>query len=303
MTLRSNFRVLVVDDDRAFCAIVSEVLSDRYEVVSCHSGHEALEVLSRSTFDLIISDVNMPGMSGPELLTEVQRKYPATKTILITSYNIDDYIEIARDHSFSTIMSKTMPFNSEELETTVEGILTGQVFGLKRYLGSEAQILGSFEIRSSQEAREIRQHVVELFLDSMGTAGDMKLLIDEAVTNAIYHAPHLPDGTAKYEELTEVQLDEGEYVVLVCGVGKNRYGISVSDSQGMLNKKTVLDKIARQVNGEGLLDDSGRGIHMSRLFSDMMVINIKPKSRTEVVLINYISDKPRGFKPLYINEL
>ncbi len=298
-----DYRVLIVDDDRAFCTVVTEVLSEHYDISSASSGKEALDILSRETFDLVISDVNMPGMTGPELLQEVQRKYPSTRTMLITSYNIDDYIQIAREHSFSTIMSKTMPFNAEELEVMVAGILSEKVFGLKRYLGPEAEILGQFEIRSSQEAREIREHVVELFMDHLGTAGDMKLLIDEAVTNAIYHAPRLPDGTTKYQELTEVKLEPGEYVVLTCGVGTNRYGISVSDSQGMLSKETVLHRIARQVGGEGLLDDSGRGIHMSRLFSDTMVINIKPRERTEVVLINYISDKPQGFKPLYINEL
>jgi hypothetical protein len=42
---------------------------------------------------------------------------------------------------------------------------------------------------------------------------------------------------------------------------------------------------------------------MSRLFSDRMIINIAPKKRTEVILINYFSHKYRGYKPLYINEL
>jgi hypothetical protein len=72
---------------------------------------------------------------------------------------------------------------------------------------------------------------------------------------------------------------------------------------GRLTKETVLYKIDRQITGEGMLDDSGRGIHMSRLFSDRMIINIAPKSKTEFILMNYFSHKYRGYKPLYINEL
>ena len=59
----------------------------------------------------------------------------------------------------------------------------------------------------------------------------------------------------------------------------------------------------RQISGAGLLDESGRGIHMSRLFADRMVINIDPGRKTEVILMNYLSPAYRGFKPLYINEL
>lgn len=82
-----------------------------------------------------------------------------------------------------------------------------------------------------------------------------------------------------------------------------KYAVSITDYQGKLTKETVLYKIDRQITGEGLLDDSGRGIHMSRLFADRMIINIEPGKRTEVILLNYFSHKYRGYKPLYINEL
>jgi len=52
-----------------------------------------------------------------------------------------------------------------------------------------------------------------------------------------------------------------------------------------------------------MLDDSGRGIHMSRLFADRLLINIKPGSITEVIIMNYFSTKYRGYRPLYITEI
>ena len=90
---------------------------------------------------------------------------------------------------------------------------------------------------------------------------------------------------------------------LECGYDAEKYGIAVIDNMGRLTKDTVLYKIERQMSGEGVLDDSGRGLHMSRLFSDRLIINIAPKIKTEVILINYFSHKYRGYKPLYINEL
>jgi len=100
-----------------------------------------------------------------------------------------------------------------------------------------------------------------------------------------------------------VILNADEYVYVECGFDCEKYGVSVCDVKGRLKKETVLYKIDRQVTGEGLLDDSGRGIHMSRLFADRMIINIDPNKKTEVILMNYFSHKYRGYKPLYINEL
>ena len=53
----------------------------------------------------------MPGISGPQLLREVKRRYPGTKTALITAYNIDEYIKTAKDYLITNIIPKTVPFN------------------------------------------------------------------------------------------------------------------------------------------------------------------------------------------------
>jgi hypothetical protein len=87
------------------------------------------------------------------------------------------------------------------------------------------------------------------------------------------------------------------------GFDSEKYGISIVDNQGRLTKETVLYKIDRHVRGEGMLDDSGRGLHMSRLFADRMFINIMPGKKTEVIIMNYFPAKYQGHKPLYINEV
>ncbi|MFH0919575.1 MAG: hypothetical protein V1913_04380, partial [Fibrobacterota bacterium] len=59
----------------------------------------------------------------------------------------------------------------------------------------------------------------------------------------------------------------------------------------------------RHIKGEGILDDSGRGLFMSRIFADRLIINIDPGKKTEMIVLNYRSSIYQGFKPLYINEL
>ena len=164
-------------------------------------------------------------------------------------------------------------------------------------------VLGSYCIRSSVEAKQVRETATALLTDTLGTSGNMRLILDEIITNAVYHAPAYPDGTEKYPEYVEVHLQPDEFVYLECGHDTEKYGISITDNKGRLTKEMVLYKIDRQIAGEGILDDSGRGIHMSRLFSDRMIINISPNNKTEIILINYFSHKYRGYKPLYINEL
>lgn len=298
-------KILVVDDDYEIRELISDFLRDNesYIVFEAESGLQALELLKESHIDLVISDINMPGMSGPELLREVRFKYSNTKTALITAYNIDEYINIAKEYQISNIIPKTVPFNFPELDSLVYGLLTGDIFGLEKYLMDENMNIDKYIIKSSRQSKDVREEIIKLFTDKFGTSGDMRLILDEIITNAIYHAPTADDGTEKYQEFTDIVLQPNEYIYLECGYDQEKYAVSVTDMQGRLSKDTVLYKIDRQITGEGLLDDSGRGIHMSRLFSDRLIINIAPNKRTEVILINYFSNKYRGYKPLYINEL
>jgi DNA-binding NarL/FixJ family response regulator len=298
-----KYHILIVDDEKAIRMMLLDFLETKYCVETAETGEVAMVLLASQKYDLVISDVNMPGMSGPKLLNEIRKNYPETRTALITAYNVDDYIKVAKENSITNIIPKTVPFNFAELDSIVYGLLSGDIFGLPKYMLPDKTMLAQTWIKSTLEARDTRERIIDLFNAKFGTSGDMKLIFDEIITNAIYHAPTLKDGTEKYQEFSDVILDPAEYVFVEAGFDKEKYAISITDFQGKLSKETVLYKIDRQLTGEGLLDDSGRGIHMSRLFSDRMIINIEPNKRTEVIIINYFSHKYRGYKPLYINEL
>jgi hypothetical protein len=237
------------------------------------------------------------------LLAEVRRRHPETKTALITAYNVDDYVRTAKEHGICNIVAKTTPFNFTELSAVVHGLLTGDIFGLKRHMLEVHTILGTRVIRSSDDAKRVREEVVNTFKQRFSDVGELKLVLDELITNAIYHAPVRPDGAEKYKEFSDVVLDPSEYVYVTLGHDREKYGVSILDMQGTLKKETILYKIDRHIHAEGILDDSGRGIHMSRIFADRLIVNIDPGRKTEMVLFNYLDKSYKGFKPLYINEL
>ena len=296
--------ILIVDDERTIRMMLTDYLEESYTILGAEDGLQALAVLAEHReVDLVISDINMPGMNGIELLRVVREKYPKVKTSLITAYNIDEYILLAKNELISNIIPKTVPFNFAELDAVVQGLLTGEIFGLSRYLLPGSTILERYRLTSSREGREVREQIADLFTTKFGTSGDMRLVLDEVITNAIYHAPSTEDGADKYAPFSDVTLDPDEYVDVECGYDKEKYGVAVVDRKGRLKKSTVLDKMERQLTGSGILDNSGRGIHMSRVFADRLVINIDPAKKTEVILMNYFSPTYRGYKPLYINEL
>ena len=80
-----RFRILVVDDERSLRETAGLILeSEGYEVLTAADGVEGLHVLSKSLPDLIISDLNMPRMSGFEFLAIVRERFPRIATIAMS---------------------------------------------------------------------------------------------------------------------------------------------------------------------------------------------------------------------------
>jgi two-component system response regulator FlrC len=83
----SQANVLVVEDDRELReALCTTLQLAGMDFIAADCGDAALRVLERRPVDIIVSDVNMPGMDGHELLAQVRRAYPAIPMLLITAY-------------------------------------------------------------------------------------------------------------------------------------------------------------------------------------------------------------------------
>ncbi len=79
----SKARVLVVDEEPSVCEFLVKRLSG-FACQSCSSGEEALELLQREAFDVIIAVWRMPGISGLALLEEARKKYPRLTLLMVT---------------------------------------------------------------------------------------------------------------------------------------------------------------------------------------------------------------------------
>ena len=80
-----RFRILVVDDEPSICEIAGKILESKgYEVLTAKDGVDGLNALSKSLPDLIISDLNMPRMSGFEFLALVRERFPHIATIAMS---------------------------------------------------------------------------------------------------------------------------------------------------------------------------------------------------------------------------
>jgi len=80
-------RILLVDDDATTLKVIAIYLESReHSVITCTGGREALETLEDHVVDLIISDIQMAGMNGFELLKAVRKRLPDVGFILMTAY-------------------------------------------------------------------------------------------------------------------------------------------------------------------------------------------------------------------------
>jgi len=110
-------RVLLVEDDELFAAVVSELVRPLTAVEWVASAEEALRVLEREDWDLVISDVNLSGMSGLELAREVKRVCPLAATLILTaSASLDTAVGALRSGADDFL---TKPIDAQALTTKV----------------------------------------------------------------------------------------------------------------------------------------------------------------------------------------
>lgn len=137
-TSTNKSKILAVDDDPVNLHVLTNILSeDRYEIESVTSGKEALKKLEFADWDLVISDVMMPNMSGYDLTREIRKKYSISElpVLLLTARsNPEDiyagFIAGANDYV-------TKPVDAIELITRVK-VLTDLQISFKERLGMEA---------------------------------------------------------------------------------------------------------------------------------------------------------------------
>jgi DNA-binding response OmpR family regulator len=123
--MRQPSRILVVDDNLETRLLLADVLEgDGYEAVACPGGAEALEILGREHFDLILADIRMTGMSGMELLDRIREIPLEVGVIVMTAYG-------SKETAIRALRGKALdylekPFGLAQLRAAVRRALPAQ---------------------------------------------------------------------------------------------------------------------------------------------------------------------------------
>ncbi|MBI3269874.1 MAG: sigma-54-dependent Fis family transcriptional regulator [Planctomycetes bacterium] len=150
-------RVLVVDDELNMLSLFRRILTEEgYEMESAATGHDALRMLEDSGFDLVISDLEVPGVDGMKLLKHVRQACPDVPFIVVTGYGtVESAVAAMKDGAHDYI---TKPFEREELKIVIRKAMERrELFVEVTRLRSEQDAQFSFEsiIGKSKKMQDI----------------------------------------------------------------------------------------------------------------------------------------------------
>ena len=115
-------RILIVDDAGPVVVLCVNVLQALgYAVKGANRGEAAMDMIRKESFDLMVLDYKMPGMSGFEVFEQARQLQPKMAVVLVTGHGTPEIVNEANRLGFNAILLK--PFTSDELRATVEKVL------------------------------------------------------------------------------------------------------------------------------------------------------------------------------------
>jgi DNA-binding NtrC family response regulator len=180
--------ILIVDDEENMRFVISRALSgDGYDVSEATTGEQALDLIGKTTPDLVIMDQRMPGINGIDALTRIKKEHPRLPVILLTAHgNVESAVKAMKAGAADYL---TKPFDLEELKLTVGralevGNLVRQVDYLRSELDRDYDISGI--VGESPEMKEVLDTVSRVAASDAtvmiyGESGTGKELIAKAI--------------------------------------------------------------------------------------------------------------------------
>lgn len=144
-------RILVIDDEPSICQLFEIVLKDSgYEVIVAGNGEQAIEAFRDKSFDIVITDKNLPGMSGLDVMREIKQLRPDSDVIMITGYASKESAMEALNRGATAYLEK--PF--DDLDQVVEKV--HQVAQRQQEKGRQRDYLQQFKERNRSFLEQYR---------------------------------------------------------------------------------------------------------------------------------------------------
>ena len=159
-----NPRILVVDDEMIVCESCKRILEEEgYEVETALSGKEAFEKMKGNPFDVVITDLKMPGIDGMEVLRTFRKEYPEAIIIMITGFStVETAVEAMKLGAFDYIPK---PFTPDEVSIVVKKAIEKKSLLLENiYLRQELEQKYGFHniIGKSKKMQEVYRAIVKV---------------------------------------------------------------------------------------------------------------------------------------------
>ena len=117
-------RILIADDDASLRELARRALvSDGHDVVAAEDGLEALKTVTAGGFDVVVSDLDMPGLDGFGLASQVIARLPSAKILLVSG--LSDELKRAEGLPRERVVTLQKPFTLDQLRTQVRNLLGG----------------------------------------------------------------------------------------------------------------------------------------------------------------------------------
>ncbi len=161
-------RVLIVDDDRELCQMLSEYLdAEHFDVKCVHDGGDALTELQNNSFEILILDVMLPGISGFDLLRKLGASY-STPILMLTARGDDVDRIVGLELGADDYLSK--PFNPRELVARMRAVLRRATSRTTRSGAPDQVVVGPIVLNTGTHQVHVSQKLVPL------TGAEMRVL-------------------------------------------------------------------------------------------------------------------------------
>jgi two-component system, chemotaxis family, chemotaxis protein CheY len=118
-------RILVIDDQEPIRRVVRRALeTDGHEVYDASDGELGMEILEGQPFDVVVTDIFMPGQDGIVTLRLIRKRFPAVKVIVISGGDSTGMMDLREDAELlGAVKSLQKPFNAREIMDVVREVL------------------------------------------------------------------------------------------------------------------------------------------------------------------------------------
>jgi CheY-like chemotaxis protein/two-component sensor histidine kinase len=309
--------VLIVDFSIFKDALAKIFTDNNYNVTVCDSAYEAMTNLKSFDFDLVVSEVELPGDNSFDLYNYIRTNYPYIPLIMTTDKNIDTFFDRIFKEGIGNVLFK--PLQKSELLNLSEKLITKKnIFGLTNYISDIIEIKKIRLTHSKQIKKgiDVLLSEIESWGFTIPNKMSLKLVLNEMTINAVYHSHGL---TKEKEQRIPVTLPEGSSVDLFFCYSNEKFGIAIDDYCGKLTKMKILDSINKVIEQNQLIleaaetgaditdfiSETGRGIDLVRKLTGEYCFIIKENMRTEIILIfdkDYTNDHSEHYTSLKIIE-